>query len=108
MTLFGESTVQVSKKTGQMIICIPARMVQDSQFGFKAGDKVHITYMPTKRQPVIVVHRQRSPIDIKIRRKQQRSRWCDCEEPKTRGIGYDRCLNCGKIIRKKKKETTKQ
>ena len=26
-------------------------------------------------------------------------RWCDCKEPKTRGIAYRRCLNCGKLVK---------
>jgi len=69
MTLFGESTIIVNKQTGQMVILIPAKMARDSQFGFKEGDKVHVTYMPTKKNPVIVVHRQRSPEDIKVRRR---------------------------------------
>ena len=30
------------------------------------------------------------------------SRWCECENPKTRGIADRRCLICGKKIRKKK------
>lgn len=34
-----------------------------------------------------------------IKRKHSNHRWCNCEEPKTRGIGYNRCLKCGKIIK---------
>jgi len=32
-----------------------------------------------------------------------KERWCSCPNPKTRGIGFNRCLSCGKIIRSKKK-----
>lgn len=63
MTLFGESTVVVNKETGQMIILIPAKMAVDSQFDFKAGDKVSITSLPkgrgSSKVPVLVIHRLR-------------------------------------------------
>jgi len=63
MTLFAESTVSVAKKTGQMIISIPAKMAVDSQFDFKAGDRVHITYLPkgrgSSKVPCLVIHRLR-------------------------------------------------
>ena len=63
MTLFGESTVSVARKTKQMIMTIPAKMAADSQFDFKAGDRVHITYLPkgrgSSKTPCLVIWKLR-------------------------------------------------
>lgn len=56
MALAGESTLFRNGR-GQMILTIPAKVASDSQFAFKAGDKVHVSYVP--KPPMIMVWKAR-------------------------------------------------
>lgn len=63
MVLSGQSKVCKHPKAATLYISIPARMAVDSQFDFKAGDKVLLTYLPkgagSSKVPVLVIHRLR-------------------------------------------------
>lgn len=68
MVLFGNSKLYKNPQTGQMVIAIPAKIARDSQFTFKEGDRVLVTYlMEDTRVPVLVIHRLRKKGEIKKR-----------------------------------------
>jgi len=52
--LEGKSKLYQHPKAKTMYITIPSRVSTDSQFPFKAGDKVKIILVPSKNQIIII------------------------------------------------------
>jgi hypothetical protein len=67
MVLYGKSTIFKHGKATTLYLAIPAHMAVDSQFTFKAGDKVSVTFLPknhSNKVPVLVIHKLRRAEEV--------------------------------------------